>query len=35
MKITEITRRNIIDYLLMSEEPFHGRMGLISFLKRI
>jgi hypothetical protein len=35
MKITEVTRRNIIDYLLLREYPFHGRLDLISFLKRI
>lgn len=35
MKISEVTRRNIIDYLLLREYPFHGRLDLISFLKRI
>ena len=35
MNITEITRRNIIDYLLLREYPFHGRLDLINFLKRI
>jgi len=39
MDISEVTRRNIIDYLLLREEslrePFHGRLGVISFLERI
>jgi len=35
MNISEVTRRNIIDYLLLREYPFHGRLDLISFLKRI
>lgn len=35
MNITEVTRRNIIDYLLLREYPFHGRLDLINFLKRI
>lgn len=35
MDITELTRRNIIDYLLVREKPFHGDLDLISFLKRI
>lgn len=35
MNITELTRRNIIDYLFVRGYPFHGRMGLIDFLKRI
>jgi hypothetical protein len=35
-KITEITRRNIVDTLLLdSGWPFYGRMDLISFLTRI
>jgi hypothetical protein len=33
--ISEVTRRDIIDYLILREEPFFGRIGLISFLKRI
>ena len=35
MNISEVTRRNLIDYLLIREYPFHGRLDLISFLKRI
>jgi len=35
MNITEVTRRNIIDYLLLREYPFHGRLDLVNFLKRI
>jgi hypothetical protein len=35
MNITEVTRRNIIDCLLLREYPFHGRLDLINFLKRI
>lgn len=35
MEITEVSRRNIIDYLLLRETPFYGRLDLISFLKRI
>ena len=35
MNISEVTRRNIIDYLLLRQYPFHGRLDLISFLKRI
>lgn len=34
-KISAVTRRDIVDGLLLSEEPFHGRLDLISFLKRI
>jgi hypothetical protein len=35
MDISEVTRRNIIDYLLLREHPFYGRLDLLSFLKRI
>ncbi len=35
MDISEVTRRNIIDYLLLRKYTFHGRLDLISFLKRI
>lgn len=35
MNISEVTRRSIIDYLLLRRYPFHGRLDLISFLKRI
>jgi hypothetical protein len=35
-RISEITRRDIIDALLLdSTAPFHGRLDLISFLKRV
>jgi len=33
--ISEVARRNIIDYLLIRRYPFHGRLDLIDFLKRI
>ncbi|MGD0077397.1 MAG: TIR domain-containing protein [Sedimentisphaerales bacterium] len=35
MEITEITRREILDLLLLAPRPFHGHIDLISFLKRI
>jgi hypothetical protein len=35
MKITEVTRRNIINYLLLREYPFHGKLDILDFLKRI
>ena len=35
MDISEVTRRNIIDYLILKKYPFHGRLDLLSFLKRI
>ncbi len=39
MDISEVTRRNIIDYLLLREESlresFHGRLGVISFLEKL
>lgn len=39
MDISEVTRRNIIDYLLDREknlkELFYGRLGIIKFLKKI
>lgn len=36
-RISEITRRDIVDALLLDNKtaPFHGRLDLISFLKRI
>jgi hypothetical protein len=34
-KISEPTRHDIVDALLLREEPFHGRLDLISFLKRV
>lgn len=35
MNISEVTRRNIIDYLFLRDYPFHGRLDLINFLNRI
>ncbi len=35
MQISEITRRDLIDYLLLRKPPFNGRLDEISFLKRI
>jgi len=35
MEISEVTRRDILDFLLLRKKPFHGRLDLISFLKRI
>lgn len=35
MNISESTRSNIIDHLLMRPEPFHGKLGIIEFLNRI
>ena len=35
MTISELTRRNIIDYLLIRKYSFYGRLNLIEFLKRI
>jgi AbiJ N-terminal domain 3/TIR domain len=34
-RITEITRTEIVDYLLLRKESFHGSLDLISFLKRV
>jgi len=34
-KITEVTRRDIIDELVLADEPFHGRLDLIAFIRRI
>src|SRR5580693_7891066 len=34
-RITEITRSEIVDYLLLRKESFHGNLDLISFLKRV
>jgi AbiJ N-terminal domain 3 len=34
-KITEITRRNIVDTLLLDKEPFYGRLDLVGFLRRV
>jgi hypothetical protein len=36
MKITELTRTDIVDALLLDKEhPFHGNLDMISFLKRV
>ncbi|MFB3894884.1 MAG: TIR domain-containing protein [bacterium] len=35
MKITDITRSSLIDRILMADRPFHGRMDLLAFLKRV
>jgi hypothetical protein len=35
MQISEITRRDILDYLLLRDIPFHGRLDIVSFLKRV
>ncbi len=34
-KITEVSRRDIVDTLLLGAEPFHGGLDLISFLRRV
>jgi hypothetical protein len=35
-KITELTRTDIVDALLLDkEQPFHGKLDMISFLKRV
>jgi len=34
-RISEITRREIVDRLLLDSEPFYGRLGLIPFLQRV
>lgn len=35
MKITDITRSSLIDHVLLRERPFHGRLELLAFLKRV
>lgn len=35
LSITEVTRRNIIDSLLIKKYPFYGRLDILNFLKRI
>jgi hypothetical protein len=36
MQITELTRTDIVDALLLDkEQPFHGNLDMISFLKRV
>jgi hypothetical protein len=34
-RITQVTRRDIVDLLLLRSEPFHGRLGLVDFLRRV
>ncbi len=34
-KITEVTRRSIVDALLLDSEPFFGRLDLVGFLRRV
>jgi AbiJ N-terminal domain 3/TIR domain len=34
-KMTEVTRRDLVDLLLLRDRPFHGRLDLMSFLRRI
>lgn len=34
-QITEITRSEIVDYLLLRKCPFHGNLDLMTFLKRV
>jgi len=34
-KISEVTRRDLIDLVLLRDTPFHGRLDLMSFLKRV
>lgn len=33
--ISPVTRRDILDYLLLRSTPFHGRMDIVSFLRRV
>jgi len=33
--ISEVTRRDIVDALLLDKEAFYGRLDLVSFLKRV
>jgi len=35
MRITEITRQEILDRILLAKRPFHGAMDLVGFLSRI
>jgi hypothetical protein len=32
VNITEVSRRDIIDYLISREKPFSGRLGELEFL---
>lgn len=34
-RLSEITRRDIVDWLLLRGAPFHGRLDLMSFLGRV
>ena len=33
--ISEVTRRDIIDYLITMKSPFHGRLSITNFLSRV
>ncbi len=33
--ISEVTRRDIVDALLLDKDPFYGRLDLIAFLRRV
>lgn len=35
MQISEVTRRDILDHLLLRREPFYGRLDILGFLKRV
>lgn len=35
MNITELTRKDILDYLLMKSPIYHGRLEVVSFVKRV
>lgn len=34
-EVTEVTRRSIIDALLVGDVPFHGKLDLLAFLRRV
>jgi hypothetical protein len=34
-RITHLTRRDILDYLITRRPPYHGRLSIVSFLNRI
>jgi len=35
MKVTQVTRSSILDQMLLGERQFHGRMDLMTFLRRV
>jgi hypothetical protein len=35
MTVTQVTRSSILDLILLGNRPFHGRMDLMTFLRRI